>query len=120
MLDPILSLAERPFDQLTPAQVMALASSTRTAHNARKQVTLHKMRRLESELNTAKGKVRECEEGMTDLQKELEEADENLGLIDSSVADFEHLMQQAEQQSIRPIGSSIGTAHSVDSRLGDR
>jgi hypothetical protein len=72
------------------------------------------MRRLEVELNVAKGKVLECEEGMKHLQKEVEEADENLGEIENGIANLQRglvLHANLEQRDPYPNDSeSIGSA----------
>jgi len=72
------------------------------------------MRRLEVELNVAKGKVLECEEGMKNLQKEVEEADENLGEIENGIANLQRglvLHANSEQRNAYPNDTeSIGSA----------
>lgn len=72
------------------------------------------MRRLEMELNVAKGKVLECEEGMRNLQKEVEEADENIGQIETGITSLQRLALQGpdtDQHDAFPNdGESLGSA----------
>lgn len=87
-------------DQMNPIQAIQIASSlaytTRAAHHARKHVAIHKIRRCEVELSAAKDKVLEHEKTILGLQKEVDEVDNHLEIIETGLVELELSLHRAE------------------------
>jgi hypothetical protein len=103
--------------QLTQVQALRLASqvasNARTGEYTRKYAAVHKMRHWERDLGAATGWVRECEKAMVALREEVEEAERNIGIIESGLVELEQRIRQAQDQeaceaeSISDSGRSI-------------
>jgi septation ring formation regulator EzrA len=79
---------------MSPADAMNVASRERTSQYARKYTVLHKISEWEVHLDTAKGKVHECEETLQKLREEVEVVDVNLGRLESGMEGFKRAMQR--------------------------
>ena len=101
--------------RLTQVQALQLTarvvSGTRVEQHARKNAALHKMNRWQKDLHVAKGKVYECEKVLLDLQKEVEEAERNIGIIESGLVELEQKILQAQNSETYETSSS-DSAHS--------
>ena len=75
-----------------------MASNARTGEYTRKYAAVHKMRRWERDLGAATGWVRECEKAMAALREEVEEAERNIGIIESGLVELEQRIRQAQDQ----------------------
>ena len=64
------------------------------------------MRRWEVNLDAAQGKVDECEKVLSDLRKEIEESDRNIGTIESGLVDLERRIHDATNHELEAYESS--------------
>src|SRR6202042_1316620 len=76
---------ENSLERLTPTEAMALASNAKLVQSARKYTAMHKLRRCESDLRAARGRVHEYEEVLANLEKEIKSAEENIEVLDSGM-----------------------------------
>ena len=88
---------ENSLERLTPTEAMALASNAKLVQSARKYTAMHKLRRCESDLRAARGRVHEYEEVLANLEKEIKSAEENIEVLDSGMVGIQRLVVQAEQ-----------------------
>jgi PIN domain nuclease of toxin-antitoxin system len=100
---------------MSPADAMCVASRERTTQYARKYIVLHKISEWEVHLNTAKGKVHECEEMLQKLREEVEVVDSNLGRLENGMEDLKRAMQQPQHPHNFVAGSGVRDSESVSS-----
>jgi chromosome segregation ATPase len=70
------------------------------------------MRRWEVDLNAAKGKVGECEKALSDLRKEVEEADRNIGTIESGLVELEQRILGSKNHELEASTSESANSSS--------
>ena len=78
--------------EMSPIHAMNKASRERMSQYTRKYTVLHKILKWEIHLDTAKGKVHECEETLQKLREEVEEVDDKLGRLESGMEHLKHVM----------------------------
>jgi hypothetical protein len=71
------------FDDNHSVPLARSAPGRRAAQHTRKHAALHQIRQWEINLNAAKNEVLRCEKTLLNLRKEVEEADDALGVIES-------------------------------------
>ena len=108
-----------PLDRLTQVQALKLTarvvSGTRAGQYARKNAALHKMHRWKTDLHVAKGRVSECEMVLLDLQKEVEDAERNIEIIESGLVDLEQKILQAQNNETHKASASDSDHSSCES-----
>ena len=104
-----------PLDEFTPTEAMTLASNAQLVQSARKYTAMDKLRKCESDLRTAKGRVHEYEQVLVDLQNEVKEAEKNIEVLESGMVGIQRLVVQAEQLNTSDVCDSADTGSAVSS-----
>jgi len=64
---------------------------------SRKYIAIHEISEWEGHLDTAKGKVHECEDALQKLRREIEVIDDNIGKLESGMENLKHAILQEPQ-----------------------
>jgi DNA repair exonuclease SbcCD ATPase subunit len=73
------------------------------------------MHRWKTDLHVAKGRVSECEMVLLDLQKEVEDAERNIEIIESGLVDLEQKILQAQNNETHEASASDSDHSSCES-----
>jgi len=95
--------------QLTPADILGLASSKRAEQSARKQSVLQRIRLYEMDPKNAKDKVNECEGALGLLREELDTTEENIRIIDKGMSDIQEIIRSVQNDEALDIAVSAAT-----------
>jgi hypothetical protein len=111
-------------EEFSPTEAMALASDAKLVQSARKYTAMHKLRRCESDLRTAKGRVHEYEQVLVDLQNEVKEAEKNIEVLESGMAGIQRLVVQAELNTpdvcdSADTGSAVSSYYAPNHRVSN-
>jgi len=100
---------------MSPVEAMCVVSRERVTQYSRKYIAIHEISEWEGHLDTAKGKVHECEDALQKLRREIEVIDDNIGKLESGMENLKHAILQEPQHPRNFVAGSWGMGRASES-----